>query len=158
MKGWCVWMRRPETAEIRRSLRKIRPPTSMLAMAEGVAITTEAQNSLDSGVGFGNAPESAKLKAAEQNVGVATVAGAWAYQGSRAAYSKGQMLNAQGRNLNSINAENGRANWQAEITGARVNANAQEFSPPALGRDYMYLSSAWGHLVSVLQQRWQRGI
>ena len=118
----------------------------------GVAITTEAQSSLDSGVGFGSAPESAKLKAAEQNVGVATVAGAWAYQGSRAAYSKGQMLNAQGSNLNSINAENGRANWQAEITGARVNGNAQVFSPPALGRDYMYLSSAWGHLVSVRQK------
>ncbi len=118
----------------------------------GVAITTQAQGALDSSVGFGNAPASASLQTAQKNVGVATVAGAWAYQGSRAAYSKGQMLNAQGRLLNSVSAENGRANWQAEVTGGSVNGNMQVFSPPALGHDYMYLSSAWGHLVSVRQK------
>jgi len=86
------------------------------------------------------------------------VAGAWAYQGSRAAYSQGQMLNAQGRTLNSVNAENGRANWQADITGKAVSGNMpvsgnmQVFSPPALGREYMYLTSAWGHMVSVRQK------
>ena len=118
----------------------------------GVAVTTQAQAALDSTVGFSSAPAAAKLKAAEQNVGVATVAGAWAYQGSRAAYSQGQMLNAQGRTLNSVNAENGRANWQAEVSGKSVSNTMQVFSPPALGRDYMYLTSAWGHMVSIRQK------
>src|SRR5579859_7716045 len=118
----------------------------------GVAIEAKAQAVLDSGVGFGSAPASANLQTAQSNVGVATVAGGWAYQGSRAAYNRGQMLNAQGRLLNSDNAENGRTNWQAEVTGSSVNGNMQVFSPPALGRDYMYLSSAWGHLVSVRQK------
>lgn len=118
----------------------------------GVAMGASAQQSLDSSVGFSSAPPAAKLSAAEQNVGVATVAGGWAYQGSRAAYSQGQMLNSQGKMLNSVNAENGRANWQAEVKGSAVSGNVQVFSPPALGRDYMYLTSAWGHVVSVRQK------
>src|SRR5262249_7564979 len=48
----------------------------------GVAMASKDLMSLDSGVGFGNAPAAAKLESANQNVGVATVAGAWAYQGS----------------------------------------------------------------------------
>jgi len=56
----------------------------------GVALSAQAVTSLDSSVGFGAAPPSAKLAQANAAVGVSTVAGAWAYQGSRAAVSKGQ--------------------------------------------------------------------
>jgi outer membrane protein assembly factor BamB len=83
---------------------------------------------------------------------VKTVVGGWAYQGSRAAYSKGRMLNAQGRYLNSINAEDGRFAWRAEVSGGGLAEDAQVFSPPALGEEYMYLSSSLGHLLSVEQK------
>ncbi|MDT5272249.1 MAG: hypothetical protein QOH49_4435 [Acidobacteriota bacterium] len=117
----------------------------------GVAIQKEAQASLDSSVGFGNAPEAAQLNKANDHLGVKTVVGGWAYQGSRAAYSKGRMLNAQGRYLNSINADDGRFAWRAEVSGGGLAEDAQVFSPPALGEEFMYLSSSLGHLLSVGQ-------
>ncbi|HVF57104.1 MAG TPA: PQQ-binding-like beta-propeller repeat protein [Pyrinomonadaceae bacterium] len=118
----------------------------------GVALGEAAQAILDSSVGFGNAPAAAQLGTANRHIGVRTVAGGWAYQGSRAAYSRGRMLNAQGKYLNSINASDGRFAWRAEVSGAGLGADAQVFSPPALGDQYMYLSSSLGHILSVRQR------
>jgi hypothetical protein len=118
----------------------------------GLALNAAAQASLDSSVGFSSAPAAAKLATAESNVGVASVAGAWAYQGSRAAYSQGQVLNAQGRVLNSIRAADGAQTWRAEAKGTKVRDTMQVFSPPALGTNYMYLTSSLGHILSVHQK------
>lgn len=117
----------------------------------GVALKQEAQASLDSSVGFSNAPAAAQLHKANDHLGVKTVVGGWAYQGSRAAYSKGRMLNAQGRYLNSINAADGGFAWRAEVSGGGLAEDAQVFSPPALGEEFIYLSSSLGHLLSVGQ-------
>jgi Ca-activated chloride channel family protein len=117
----------------------------------GVALSAQAVTSLDSSVGFSAPPPSAKLAQANGAVGVNTVAGAWAYQGSRAAVSKGQILNAQGNYINSVRASDGRQSWQAEVVGSRGAAGGQVFSPPAVGRDYLYLAGAAGNLVSVQQ-------
>jgi Ca-activated chloride channel family protein len=118
----------------------------------GVALKSEAQGTLDSSVGFGSAPATAQLDKANKNIGVKTVVGGWAYQGSRAAYSNGQMMNAQGRYLNSINAKSGDLSWRAEVSGDGLTADSQVFSPPALGEKFMYLSSSLGHLLSVNQK------
>ncbi len=117
----------------------------------GVALQPVAQAALDSSVGFGSAPAAAQLDKANRHLGVKTVVGGWAYQGSRAAYSRGRMMNAQGKYLNSINASDGKFAWRAEVSGGGVAEDAQIFSPPALGDRYMYLSSALGHLLSVRQ-------
>jgi outer membrane protein assembly factor BamB len=117
----------------------------------GVAISGEAVKSLDSSVGFSSAPASAKLAEANGAVGVNSVAGAWAYQGSRAAISKGQILNAQGNYINSVRASDGRQSWQAEVVGSHSAPGGQVFSPPAVGHDYLYLAGAAGYLVSVRQ-------
>jgi hypothetical protein len=116
----------------------------------GVGLSAGAAHSLDSSVGFAAAPSSAKLAEANGAVGVNSVVGAWAYQGSRAAVSKGQILNAQGNYINSVRASDGKQSWQAEVVGSR-GANGQVFSPPAVGRDYLYLAGAAGYLVSVRQ-------
>ncbi|HEU4598021.1 MAG TPA: PQQ-binding-like beta-propeller repeat protein, partial [Pyrinomonadaceae bacterium] len=118
----------------------------------GVALKAESQAALDSSVGFSNAPAAAQLDRANQHLGVKTVVGGWAYQGSRAAYSRGRMLNAQGKYLNSINAASGNFAWRAEVSGGGVTEGAQVFSPPALGDKFMYLSSSLGHLLSVRQE------
>jgi len=102
-------------------------------------------------VGFGAPPPSAKLAQANDAVGVNSVVGAWAFQGSRAAVSKGQILNAQGNYINSVRASDGRQSWQAEVVGSRSAPGGQVFSPPAIGRDYLYLAGAAGYLVSVRQ-------
>jgi len=116
-----------------------------------VALSAQAVTSLDSSVGFGAAPPSAKLAQANAAVGVSTVAGAWAYQGSRAAVSKGQILNAQGNYINSVRVSDGQQSWQAEVVGSHGIPGGQVFSPPAVGRDYLYLAGAAGNLVSVQQ-------
>jgi outer membrane protein assembly factor BamB len=117
----------------------------------GVALNEQAQASLDSSVGFASAPSTAQLGAANKHLGVRTVVGGWAYQGSRAAHSKGKLLNAQGKYLNSMSVESGAMSWRAEVTGKGIAEDAQVFSPPALGEQFMYLSSALGHLLSVRQ-------
>jgi hypothetical protein len=88
---------------------------------------------------------------ANDAVGVNSVVGAWAYQGSHAALSKGQILNAQGKYINSVRASDGKQSWQREVVNGRSAAGGQVFSPPAVGRDYLYLAGAAGYLVSVRQ-------
>jgi Ca-activated chloride channel homolog len=117
----------------------------------GVALSAQAVTSLDSSVGFSAPPPSAKLAQANDAVGVNSVVGAWAFQGSRAAVSKGQILNAQGNYINSVRASDGRQSWQAEVVGSRSAPGDQVFSPPAVGRDYLYLAGAAGYLISVRQ-------
>lgn len=123
----------------------------------GVAIGGQMQKSLDSSVGFASSPVAAKLSAANENVGVQSVVGGWAYQGSRAAHTKGTVFNAQGRSLNSVSAKDGRTQWKAEVNGSKIDVDTQVFSPPALGRDYVYLSSSQGHLLSVRQKDGELG-
>ena len=123
----------------------------------GSALSTSAITMLDSSVGFSAAPPSAELQSAKENVGVKTVVGGWAYQGSRAAYQGGQWMNAQGRYVNAIGESSGQANWRAEARGKGVGDNLQVFSPPALGREYMYLDSATGNIVAVRQKDGQVG-
>jgi Ca-activated chloride channel homolog len=117
----------------------------------GVALAAPQAQALDSSVGFSAAPPSAKISEANQSVGVSSVAGAWAYQGSKAALSRGQILNAQGNYINSVRASDGKQTWQAQVVGGPAAPTGQVFSPPAVGRDYLYLAGAAGYLVSVKQ-------
>ena len=124
-------------------------------LAEGrgsAAIGTTAEVALDSSVGFSTAPSSAKLAEANKNVGVKSVVGGWAFQGSRAAHNQDSLFNAQGRYLNSVSVKDGKAQWQAEVEGSKITNTAQLFAPPALGHDYMYLAGANGVLISVRQK------
>ena len=119
----------------------------------GGALKPAAQAALDASVGFaGAAPEAAKIEAANTHVGINTVAGGWAYQGSRAAVKRGRAVNAQGRYLNSVKTADGEFAWRAEVTGRDLDRQAQVFSPPALGEANMYLASLLGHLIAVSQQ------
>jgi outer membrane protein assembly factor BamB len=117
-----------------------------------VALDAAKVGSLDASVGFSSAPSAAKLSEANKHIGVSTVAGAWAYQGSRAAYRNGKMMNAQGKYLNSIKAGDGKFAWRAEVKGKGIGEDTQVFSPPALGESNLYLCGAQGHIVSVKQQ------
>jgi outer membrane protein assembly factor BamB len=82
----------------------------------------------------------------------ATVAGAWAYQGSRAAYGNGRIMNAQANRVNAIGSKQGDVAWTAEAIGQSIDASAQLFSPPALGKDNLYLCSVTGHVLALDQK------
>ncbi len=116
----------------------------------GVGIGKEGQAKLDASVGFSSAPAAANLAQANKSVGVNTVVGGWAYQGSRAVCARGQIMNAQGRSLNALSSTTGALRWQAKVKGG--GAGDQVFAPPALGRENLYLSSLQGHLASVRQK------
>ena len=117
-----------------------------------VLMSAKQMSSLDATVGFSSAPASAGLAKAADHIGVSTVAGGWAYQGSRAAFRGGNLLNAQGRQLNCVLAKDGKVAWQAQARGRGVDANAQLFAPPALGQKNLYACTAQGHLLSVRQK------
>jgi Ca-activated chloride channel homolog len=121
------------------------------------ALPMAAKKSLDEAVGFAVPPAAAKMAAASKNVGVNSVVGGWAYQGSRAAESEGKLFNVEGTFVNSVRAGDGISQWQAKITGRDVSQKYEMFSPPALGKQYMYLSSSTGHLISLRQQDGQVG-
>ena len=128
-------------------------PADYLKAGNGgaVGLATPKVKELDSSVGFATAPGSANLMVANDMVGVNSVVGAWAYQGSHAALSKGQILNAQGNYINSVRASDGKQSWQTEVVNGHSVAGGQVFSPPAVGRDYLYLAGGAGYLVSVRQ-------
>ncbi len=116
-----------------------------------VALKQAQQKSLDSSVGFAQAPAAANLAAASGNLGVQSVVAGWAYQGARPAYRKGQMFNARGNLVNSVKSGTGDTAWQATATGKDISGDAHLFSPPALGQTNMYLCSAAGHVVGLRQ-------
>jgi Ca-activated chloride channel homolog len=116
----------------------------------GVGISKAKSQVLDSSVGFSVAPQAAKMQSVNGQLGVNSVVGGWSYQGSRAGHSNGLFYNAQGLNLNSMDAA-GKARWRAETNGKGIGKDEQIFSPPAMGAKNMYLSSARGHLLAVSQ-------
>lgn len=106
----------------------------------------------DSSVGFSSAPAAANLKKAESNMGISSVVGAWGYQGARAAYKGGNIINTQGTRINTVDDATGQVKWSAHTKGKIVTGRTQVFSPPSLGKDNMYLCSGDGHLVAVAQK------
>jgi Ca-activated chloride channel family protein len=117
----------------------------------GVGMSQQQAAQLDSSVGFSTAPQAAGLTAANEHLGVRTVAGGWAYQGSKVGYRNGSFFNAQGRGLNCMGAD-GTVGWRAQARGAGVAEGGQVFVPPALGDERMFVCSTKGHLLSVDQK------
>jgi outer membrane protein assembly factor BamB len=119
---------------------------------QGLATTQAA--ALDAGVGFASAPAAANLAIAGGAVNVSSVAQAWSYQGSKAAYANGRIVNAQGNAVNCVDARLGTVRWRGLASGKTIGDNAQIFAPPALGArgENLYLCSTLGHVLAVRQE------
>lgn len=113
---------------------------------------------LDTSVGFSSAPHSAQLDAANAHIGLWSVSGAWAYQGSRPVLAQGRLYNARGRTVHCVDYATRESRWEAEASGHGVDAREQIFLPPALGREYMYLCSRLGHIVALHQRHGGLGL
>jgi len=116
----------------------------------GVALSSASQKSMDASVGFSSAPAAAKMATANTQLGVNSIVGGWAYQGSRVAHGNGQFYNAQGLTLNGMSAS-GKAVWRSEARGKNINTGQQLFSPPSMGAHNMYLGSGMGYVAAVRQ-------
>lgn len=107
----------------------------------------EEQKALDASVGFGSAPGAAKLGQAKGNIGLSTVSGVWAYQGSRPAVFKGKNYNAMGDVLRAIDAESGEVLWEEKYKYKDENIGGRPLTPPSVVNGKLFIGSIEGDLL-----------
>ncbi|MFN8552447.1 MAG: PQQ-binding-like beta-propeller repeat protein [Candidatus Obscuribacterales bacterium] len=108
--------------------------------------------SLDSSVGFAAPPPAAGLGKAV-GLPINNVIGGWAYQGSRVATKGDAFFYNRGTQLQS--SRRSERAWTANFSGKGVVPQSQLFSPPAVGKDNLYLTSSNGHIIAVDQKSGQ---
>src|SRR5439155_819024 len=69
----------------------------------------------DAGVGFAGGAPAAKLEQAQMNLGQATVAGVWSYQGSRPFVYKGKLVSAMGDTIKCVDPKDEKVLWTREL-------------------------------------------
>lgn len=106
------------------------------------------QMELDASVGFGSAPAAAKLGQSEENLGVFSVSGVWAYQGSRPAIIRDRSYTAMGDTLKMLDAESGDVLWSRHIE-VKNSPGGRPLSPPAYANGRLYLGSVTGELICI---------
>jgi len=113
----------------------------------GSAYASE-QAELDASVGFGAAPAAAKLGQAMENVGVGTVSGVWAYQGSRPLIVGDRSFNAMNDALRAVDLESGKVIWEKQFKQTE-NRGGRALTPPSLAGDNLYFGSTDGDVICV---------
>jgi outer membrane protein assembly factor BamB len=106
----------------------------------------QAYHAMDSSVGFGSAPSSAKLHAAEELVGEHLVSRAWRFQGSRPVVVNGILYDTTGDRLEASDARTGETLWSwhdaSEVPGER------RLTPPAVANGRVWAGTWDGRIVS----------
>jgi len=105
---------------------------------------TGVQAELDASVGFASAPGAAKLGQAKNNVGQYSVAGCWAYQGSRPVVKNGRSYNAMGNEIQSIDVKTGKKLWSNKYELDEEGIGGRVFSPPSYANKKLFLGSGNG--------------
>ncbi|RLC42520.1 MAG: hypothetical protein DRH51_00610 [Candidatus Coatesbacteria bacterium] len=105
----------------------------------------ELQKSLDASVGFGSAPSSAKLEQGMTNLGVFSVSGIWAYQGSRAMVYKGDIIQARGNEIIRQVGDSEDNRWTYTYKGATDETRL--LAPPAVAGEYLFTCTSDGYLL-----------
>jgi Ca-activated chloride channel family protein len=106
-----------------------------------------AQKSDDASVGFSSGPASAKLGAAEANVGQGTVRGLWEYQGSRPCVYDGVLYLTQGDQVVALDPDSGKELWSRDLSGDLEKIGGHLAAPPSPAGDSLYLATATGKVV-----------
>jgi len=99
----------------------------------------------DASVGFAGSKGDAKMKQSIDNIGQASVAGVWSYQGSRPFSSGGMLFSSMGDTLSCVNPESGATIWKKHLgdtTDSLVLDAA--LTPPAIVNDKVFVGSASG--------------
>jgi outer membrane protein assembly factor BamB len=108
----------------------------------------EEQAELDAAVGFGSAPAAAKLGQAMENVGVGTVSGVWAYQGSRPVVLNDRSYNAMGDAVRAVDVKSGKVLWEKQFK-PEEDVGGRALTPPSLAGDNLYFGSTDGDVLCV---------
>ncbi|MGD8719665.1 MAG: PQQ-binding-like beta-propeller repeat protein [Candidatus Zixiibacteriota bacterium] len=108
----------------------------------------EEQYELDASVGFSSAPGEAKLDQAMSNVGVGTVSGVWAYQGSRPIVLDNKSYNAMGDAVRAVDVESGKIIWEKQFKQGEERGG-RALTPPSYAGDNLYFGSTDGDVLCV---------
>ena len=101
---------------------------------------------MDSSVGFGNAPSSAKLHAAEKLVGEHLVSRAWRFQGSRPVVVKGILFDTTGDRLEASDSRSGQLVWSWH--DAKVTEGERRLTPPAVANGRVWTGTWDDRIIS----------
>jgi Ca-activated chloride channel homolog len=101
----------------------------------------------DAAVGFAGSKGDAKMKQGIDNIGQASVAGVWSYQGSRPFEYYGCLYSSMGDTLICAKAENGSVQWKKYL-GAGTDSLLLDavLTPPVLIKGKIFVGSAAGRV------------
>jgi Ca-activated chloride channel family protein len=112
--------------------------------------------SSDTMVGFGTSKGHSKIEQARKNLGHGTVAGIWAYQGSKPFLYRGRLYSGMGDTLNCVDPASGTVYWKK---GVHRPESAEEgepesldsvLTPPALVNDKLFVGTTTGEVICLL--------
>jgi Ca-activated chloride channel family protein len=108
-----------------------------------------ANKNNDAGVGFATAKGDAKIGQALGNLGQATVAGVWAYQGSRPFVYKDRLYSAMGDVLKCVEVRTGKLLWKKDLGSPKDRGELLDavLTPPVLVNGKVFLGTAAGDLL-----------
>jgi Ca-activated chloride channel family protein len=110
----------------------------------------EGQNkTYDAGVGFGAAPEAAKLAQAQANLGQGTVVGCWSYQGSRPFVYKGKLVSAMGDTVKCVDVTSEKVLWKKELHPKKDKEPLVDcaVTPPAVVNGKLFIGTGRGEVI-----------
>jgi outer membrane protein assembly factor BamB len=104
-------------------------------------------------VGFGSSKGHSKIEQAMKNLGHGTVAGIWAYQGSKPFLSRGRLFSGMGDTLHCVDPASGAVFWKKEVVRpVQAEEGAAEsldsvLTPPVLVNDKLFLGTTAGEVI-----------
>ncbi|HTL56349.1 MAG TPA: PQQ-binding-like beta-propeller repeat protein [Candidatus Limnocylindrales bacterium] len=101
---------------------------------------------IDSSVGFGNSPGSAKMHMAEKLIGEGHVSRAWRFQGSRPVVVNGILYDTAGDRLEASDARSGEVLWSWH--DAAPTEGERRLTPPAVANGRVWAGTWDGRLMS----------
>lgn len=105
------------------------------------------QKADDSSVGFATAPETAKVAAAEANIGQGSVRGLWEYQGSRPTMVDGKLFISFGDALTCFDPATQKTIWERKLDGDLDSVGGHMATPPSAAGGRLYVGTADGWLL-----------
>jgi Ca-activated chloride channel family protein len=106
----------------------------------------QAHYQMDSSVGFGTAPSSAKLHIAEQLIGERLVSRTWRFQGSRPVVVNGILYDTTGDRLEASDVRTGEVLWSWQ--NAQATEGERRLTPPAVANGRVWAGTWDGRLIS----------
>ncbi len=113
-----------------------------------------AQQSMDDSVGFGGSSKGgAKIAQAEGNLGLGSVAGVWAYQGSKPFLADGRLYAAMGDTVECVDPKTDKVIWKNALHDAKEKEDDKKelldgtLTPPAVVHGKLFLGTTRGEVI-----------